>query len=376
MDEKNLENAFNRLCADTGIKKSRDLWPQVRQRTAAAGAIWPSRRAAWVLAASAAAFVVILSIPGVSQSIMTRLARLFSSNYSVRVGGAEYKGVLVSVEGETRELRAGDRYVQVKVTSAGERAVKVELLVYSRDRKLLAKPSLVSVTGKALEIKISGGDGAEDFMFRMVPAEKQPGSYSASVYQLPDAVLNATDAIQRETLDTTAMYWAWRISVMHDVTYEQFEKYAFAWDLLPATRDLLLERIRALVASGKARRLDQREENILKDTEARLDALITSTPRMTADFKRRITASDEALRPVAKIEAMYWAWRIAEKKDVTYEELLKLSANWFSAEETKAALFRNIKAILDSGKARPLTAPEQARYEKALFKAREAGKHK
>lgn len=374
MDEKKLEDAFNRLCADPDMKKSRDLWPQVRLRTVAAGAPRPRNRARWALAAAAASFAMLLCIPGVSQSIMTRLARLFSSNYSVNVGGAEFKGVLVSVEGERRELKAGDRFVQVKVSSVGERAVKVELSVYSKTRKLLSKPTIVGVVGKLMEIKVTGG-GDRDFMFRMVPMEKQPGVYDASVYPLPDAVLGAADAIQRETLDTTAMYWAWRISVKHDVTYEQFEKYAFAWDVLPATRDLLLTRIRGLIASGKARKLDQREEKIMRDSEARLAALTIDAPRMPPDLKRRIAAADEARRPVAEIEAMYWAWRIKGDKNVTYEELRKASAEWFSSEETKGALLKNIKSILDSGKARPLTAEERSRYDKALLNARKAASH-
>jgi hypothetical protein len=209
----------------------------------------------------------------------------------------------------------------------------------------------------------------------MVPMEKQPGVYDASVYQLPDAVLITADAIQREALETTAMYWAWRISVKHDATYEQFEKYAFAWDLLPATRDLLLERIRGLIATGKARKLDRREEKIMQDSEARLTALTADTPRMTPDFKRKLAARDEAMRPVAEIEAMYWAWRIAGTKDSSYEELRKDSANWFSSEETKTDLFKNIKAMLDSGKARPLTVEEETRYQKALQNAKAAAKN-
>lgn len=373
MDEKNLENAFNRLCAGAGPTKSRDLWPEIRRRTVAAGAARPRRRVLLAAATAAAAFVVILSLPGVSRSIMTRLAKLFSSKYTVSVGGTEYKGVLVSVEGERRELKAGDRFIQVKVSSVDERAVKVELRVYSRERELLSKPTIVSATGKPLEIKVTGG-GTADFMFRMVPMEKQPGVYGASVYQLPDPVLSTADAIQLEALDTTAMYWAWRISVKHDATYEQFEKYAFAWDVRPATRDLLLERIRGLIASGKARKLDQREEKVLSDTEARLAALTTNQPRMTADFKRKLDAKDAAMRPVADIEAMFWAWRIAGNKDISYEELRKDSASWFSSEETKERLFKDIKALLDSGKARALTAEESSRYQNALQNAKRAGK--
>ena len=70
------------------------------------------------------------------------------------------------------------------------------------------------------------------------------------------------------------------------------------------------------------------------------------------------------------IDARYWAWRVDQVKDVTYDELEKLSKNWVMKPATRNDLFARMKALLDGGKVRRLTAGEKAEYDAAKAEIR------
>ncbi len=79
---------------------------------------------------------------------------------------------------------------------------------------------------------------------------------------------------------------------------------------------------------------------------------------------------DAADKKILDVEAMYWAWRVYQFKDVTYDGLEKLSKNWVMKPATRKELFDKIKALLDGGKVRPLNAGEKARFDAAKTEIR------
>ncbi|MDO8805534.1 MAG: hypothetical protein Q7R35_14035 [Elusimicrobiota bacterium] len=70
------------------------------------------------------------------------------------------------------------------------------------------------------------------------------------------------------------------------------------------------------------------------------------------------------------IEANYWAWRVTEVKDTTYEELLGYSKKWIMKPGTRDRLMAGIRKILDSGSARALTAAEMNKFDESKQKVR------
>jgi len=69
-------------------------------------------------------------------------------------------------------------------------------------------------------------------------------------------------------------------------------------------------------------------------------------------------------------DALYWAWRVAFVKDVAYAELVENSKAWVGRDSTKQEMLRRLKALLDSGAARPLTEEESRRQVEGVNKAR------
>ena len=75
-------------------------------------------------------------------------------------------------------------------------------------------------------------------------------------------------------------------------------------------------------------------------------------------------------RQILDIEAMQWAWRVAEVKDTTYEKLETLSEHWVIKPDTRKELFKKIKLLLDENKARPLTPEETAKLDEGKERIR------
>lgn len=286
-------------------------------------------------------------------------------------------GSIAPGEDAVTVARISNHAAQIKLSPAGGNSVKAELFVYSEQAesgsplKLVAKPVIVGMVGRPMECTLNARDGNPWLNFRITPLLKT-GNYTGP--QLEDETLLKTDAAFAATLDTQALYWAWRISVKKDAPYEEVIKYSTAWDILPATRERFWLKTGELLDSGKARKLDPQEKRRMKETEKKLAELTANEPRYDRAFKQRITAVDAVWQEIFATDAMYWAWRIAHDKDITYAELRENSKNWMSSRAQKDRLFSEIKKILDSGKARQLTPDEQRQYEDAIKRARTAGK--
>lgn len=188
MNTKNLEKKFDEACSGIPLREPRDLWPGVRAGITGARGEAFGRRSAWAAGLAAAAVIVVLSIPGATQSIKNGLKRLFSSAYSVSIGGQQASGTLISMDGEEKEIRSGDVLLRVKVTSVDERTAKVELSVFYEGlqpdgtmRKLVSKPTILTMKGKAAEVMVTNNMGKPVYKFRIVPTETDPAVYSGDM---------------------------------------------------------------------------------------------------------------------------------------------------------------------------------------------------
>ena len=188
MNEKDLEKKFGEACAGVPLREPRDLWPGVRagitgRRVSAFG-----RRSAWAAGFAAAAVIVVLSMPGATQSIKNGLKRLFSSAYSVSIGGQQASGTLISMDGEEKEIKSGDMLLKVKVSSWDEKTAMVELSVFyeglqpdGSTRKLISHPKILAMKGRAAEITVTNNTGKPVYKFRIVPTETDPTVYSGDI---------------------------------------------------------------------------------------------------------------------------------------------------------------------------------------------------
>ncbi|MDQ7774325.1 MAG: hypothetical protein RDU13_12500 [Elusimicrobiales bacterium] len=188
MNDTDLEKKLDAACSGITLREPRDLWPGVRAGiTSARGAAF-GRRSAWAAGLAAVAVIVVLSIPGAAQSIKDGLRRLFSSAYSVTIGGREASGTLISMDGEEKEIRSGDMLLRVRVSSFDEKMAKVELSVFYEGRqpdgsmrKLVSRPTVLTMKGRAAEVTVTNNAGKPVYKFRIVPTEADPDVYSGDM---------------------------------------------------------------------------------------------------------------------------------------------------------------------------------------------------
>lgn len=83
---------------------------------------------------------------------------------------------------------------------------------------------------------------------------------------------------------------------------------------------------------------------------------------------RKIT---ELSLPVFEIDARYWAWRIAEAKDVTFEQIAGSSLGWVGERSYNARLVSRIEENLKTGNTRKLTDLEQKKLDEVSEKISE-----
>ncbi|OGR53295.1 MAG: hypothetical protein A2049_06505 [Elusimicrobia bacterium GWA2_62_23] len=192
MENTDMENKFNEACAGMELKDCRDLRPGVMAAIRGGAAARTYRRPLWAAGFAAAAVVLMLAIPGATQSIVNGIKRLFSSEYAVKIGDQpEVGGTLISADGELKEIKAGDMLLQVRVTSLDEKMAKVQLILsYERsgpggvERKIFSKPTIVAMKGKQFEMMVSNNLGVPVYKFRMTPVEKGAAEYSGRLVPL------------------------------------------------------------------------------------------------------------------------------------------------------------------------------------------------
>lgn len=187
MKDNDLEKVFDAACGDIPLKEPRDLWPGISMGIKGSREQARPSKAIWAVGFSAAAVLVVLSIPGASESIKNGLKRIFSSAYSVQLGwNAAASGTLISANGELKQIRAGDMLLEVRVTDMDEQRAMIELSVFYTGkqadgsvRKLISKPRILAMKGKPAEITVTDNQGKPVYKFKMTPAEKDPATYSS-----------------------------------------------------------------------------------------------------------------------------------------------------------------------------------------------------
>jgi len=195
MKNNDLEKVFDSACGDIPLKEPRDLWPGVRMGIKGRGEHARPAKNLWAAGLSAAAVLLVLSIPGATESIKNGIKKLFSSAYSVQLGGnAAANGTLISADGELKQIRAGDMLLEVRVTDMDERSAMIELSVFYTGkqadgsvRKLISKPRILAMKGKPAEITVTDNQGKPVYKFKMTPTEKDPASYTGTLAPIPPA---------------------------------------------------------------------------------------------------------------------------------------------------------------------------------------------
>ncbi len=184
-----LEKVFDTECGNIPLKEPRDLWPGVRTGIKKTGGQSRPARTLWAAGFSAAAVLIVLSIPGATESIKNGLKKLFSSAYSVQLGeNAAASGTLISADGELKEIRAGDMLLEVRVTDFDEQRAMIALSVFYTGKqadgsvkKLISKPKILTMKGKSAEITVTDNKGKPVYKFKMTPTEKDPAAYTGTL---------------------------------------------------------------------------------------------------------------------------------------------------------------------------------------------------
>lgn len=195
MKNNDLEKVFDSACGEIPLKEPRDLWPGVRMAIKKSGEQARPAKTLWAAGLSAAAVLVVLSIPGATESIKNGIRKLFSSAYSVQLGdNAAATGTLISADGEVKEIRAGDMLLEVRVTDFDEQRAMIALSVFYTGKqpdgsvkKLISKPKILTMKGRSAEITVTNNQGKPVYKFKMTPTEKDPAAYTGALAPITPA---------------------------------------------------------------------------------------------------------------------------------------------------------------------------------------------
>lgn len=188
---------------------------------------------------------------------------------------------------------------------------------------------------------------------------------------MSQAKAGAADAVYSRVLDTEAMSWAWRIEKVQDMSYGDLRKMSANWGRGDELRGRLLSKVQEIINTGDARPLTSKEASALKSALA--EARGTAGARAKGADQRSLkqAAIDCAARGMLDAEAKYWAWRIAVRQDVTFDELKTNSDGWLRGAAVSAELLERVKTRLQSGETAELSAVERAQVELGNKKIKE-----
>lgn len=177
-------------------------------------------------------------------------------------------------------------------------------------------------------------------------APKTGGAAAANSAQARQ--LDQVDAVDKRILDLDAMYWAWRVDQVKDVTYDGLEKLSEHWVMKPATRKELFKKMKAVLDSGKARRLNAEEKADYDAAKAEIRGILAPGSK---DKELVKTLTDAYC---VDLDARYWAGRIQAGE----KEVLELRKNWSLRSDLKEKLFRKMDENLKKERNAPLTKEE------------------
>ncbi|OGS10461.1 MAG: hypothetical protein A2234_00720 [Elusimicrobia bacterium RIFOXYA2_FULL_58_8] len=141
-------------------------------------------------------------------------------------------------------------------------------------------------------------------------------------------VLGQIDAIDRETMDIQALYWAWDVKNTGRLTYGELNNNSRKWIMKPETRTLLMNKVKALLDNGKVRGLTPEEMNLFNAGRRRVAGLLAPGK---LDTKLIAELSDGYC---IDLQSRYWAKRVQDGE----KEILELSKKWPLKKELKDKL--------------------------------------
>ncbi|MBU2530884.1 MAG: hypothetical protein KKD35_07595 [Elusimicrobia bacterium] len=190
-NENHLETDFNSICENTKTHQAPDLWPKIKtqiEKSEKGFSLW--KQSLWSKGLVFACFAVIitLAIPGATETIKNGLKKLFSSNYSLQIGRSdEISGTFIIEEGEIKKINTKDILVEIKMTSLDEKAVKINVSVFKKQKdgslKLYSKPAIVALRNTLATISVTDQNGVPIYKIGLTPSEK-PAKYKGSFQKL------------------------------------------------------------------------------------------------------------------------------------------------------------------------------------------------
>ena len=128
--------------------------------------------------------------------------------------------------------------------------------------------------------------------------------------------MDKIDAIDREVIDLEAKEWAWRVSVVKDVTYEQLREYSKHWIMKEESKKQLFQKISDNIKNGRTSEPNPDETAKINDAHKRIHDILA--PGST-DTKMIAGLTEEFC---IALEGRYWALRVqnGEKNILTAME--------------------------------------------------------
>ncbi len=145
-----------------------------------------------------------------------------------------------------------------------------------------------------------------------------------------------------ETLfDLEAKYWAREIAVNKTLTYDALQKDVAKWDITPVHRTAFLKKVKENIKTKNYAPLTQMESARVAEYKTVQNTLAKKQKNIMP--KGDIDAQIDSLRLGAfDIIAKYWANRIVDVQDITYDTLYNDAKKWYGSEEIKGQLLLRV----------------------------------
>ena len=126
-----------------------------------------------------------------------------------------------------------------------------------------------------------------------------------------DSALDKVDAIDREIMDLDVKQWAWRVTTVKDVTYDQLRDYSKRWVMKEDTKQVFLSKLADKLKKGVTARPSDEEMARLNAAKARQRAILA--PGSTDETMIASLTEDYCVA----LEGRYWALRVQNgEKDI------------------------------------------------------------
>lgn len=179
------------------------------------------------------------------------------------------------------------------------------------------------------------------------------------------------DAITAPVRDIQARNFALQVK-NNQTTFEKLDELSKHWLGSEKENKAVLDLAKKYVKEGKNISITEKEWAALKESNNKVNKFLNDGKK-----NNHVNAADKKDKKIQKMQesvfdlkARYWAYRVAEKKDVTFEELSKSSLNWIGSREYNQKLINKIEENIKKGNTKPLSEKEQKKLDKNNEKIR------